>query len=403
MVALLDPCLPGDVVHAHRAEAALEQLRHGGLEDRRAGLLAAGSSAGPSLGGASASIGSRRRHQVGEQAEHGSDVPVLVASRPGEVEHLLGHAWSRAAADPRRDRCRAPGAGPSASWRCRTRPPRAARARAGPGSAASESRWRCGSGRRARRPRSTPPRSAIRTPSLNASICTARLMLMASLSSSAWPTSPPTNVTLLPSWSRIGSTRRNASDCPPAMIARLPLSAAGTLPGDRCGHHRGAARRDPLGKGAAGLRTHGAHVHVDRPGTVSPARMPSGPSVTARERLVVRDHADDNLALLRRRSRRVAPARPPALIRPSALALVRLVPRTTWPTPSRRSAIRPPIAPRPTTPISLIYNTIRLVSFICKASVPALTFGTSTRRRAGAAPPTGRSVPARAAAPRPPR
>ena len=77
--------------------------------------------------------------------------------------------------------------------------------------------------------RSTPPRSASSTPSLKASICTARLRLMASLRSRAWPASG-TKVTVVPSWRRIGSTRSNASAGPPAMMAKLPASTAGTLP-----------------------------------------------------------------------------------------------------------------------------------------------------------------------------
>ena len=74
-----------------------------------------------------------------------------------------------------------------------------------------------------------PPRSASRTPSLKAIICTARLMLTASFIVSALPFAP-TCVTVCPSSRSSGSTRVNAARAPPTMIARLPASAAGTLP-----------------------------------------------------------------------------------------------------------------------------------------------------------------------------
>ena len=76
---------------------------------------------------------------------------------------------------------------------------------------------------------STPARSASSSPSLKASVCTARLMLIASLRISPWPFGP-TWVTVWPSSRSSGSTAANACRSPPTMIASVPLSAWGMLP-----------------------------------------------------------------------------------------------------------------------------------------------------------------------------
>ena len=77
--------------------------------------------------------------------------------------------------------------------------------------------------------RDIPPFSASRTPSLKASICTARLRLVAIFMSTAWPL-PPTYVTVGPMSRRIGTTRSKASLSPPTITESFPCSRVITLP-----------------------------------------------------------------------------------------------------------------------------------------------------------------------------
>src|SRR5439155_15689350 len=75
---------------------------------------------------------------------------------------------------------------------------------------------------------SMPARSASSSPSAKASICTARLMLIASFSTSPcpfWPTCVGS-----PSSRRNGSTRAYACSSPPTMIVSVPACTWGTLP-----------------------------------------------------------------------------------------------------------------------------------------------------------------------------
>ena len=172
---------------------------------------------------------------------------------------------------------------------------------------------------------------------------------MASLSSSACSLSP-TKVTVRPSCRRIGSTRAYASGSPPTMTARVPAAAAGTLP------ETGAASIAapvPATRPARSRLLPGLIVLTSTYTLPAcrPARIPSGPPVTAAS-------ASPSVTMLTMTSaasvtcRGVSHHRRPRPISGSAFALVRFVPYTRLPRESSRPAIWPPIAPRPTTPIA---------------------------------------------------
>jgi len=77
--------------------------------------------------------------------------------------------------------------------------------------------------------RGMPPFSARSSPSEKASICTARLRLVAIFISTARPLAP-TWVTFGPMSWRIGLTRSKARLSPPTMMERRPVSSVVTLP-----------------------------------------------------------------------------------------------------------------------------------------------------------------------------
>src|SRR5439155_1009490 len=93
--------------------------------------------------------------------------------------------------------------------------------------------------------RGIPPFSASATPSLKASICTARLRFVAIFMSTAWPF-PPTSFTVGPMSWRMGLTRSKAARSPPTMIDNFPSSSVLTLPetaaSNMCAPRRTASR-----------------------------------------------------------------------------------------------------------------------------------------------------------------
>ena len=195
---------------------------------------------------------------------------------------------------------------------------------------------------------SIPPRSASSTPSLKASICAARLMLIASLSSRPCPFSP-TCVTLRPELAQHrldrceGAVRAADHDRESAVLGRRDAA------GDRRVDHGGTGAVHPPGQLAAGLRADRAHVHVDRP-RAQPGQDPVRAGGDRRQGGVVGDHAEHHRPRAAAASRGVSRQISPCSISALALALVRLVPYT-WLPGSRRPASGAPMDPRPTNPI----------------------------------------------------
>src|ERR687889_666802 len=147
-----------------------------------------------------------------------------------------------------------------------------------------------------------------------------------------------------------GSTRSKTSRSPPTMTESLPSSRVTTLP--ETGASSMAAPRSATRPASSWLAL-GLAVLMSTyilPGP-SPATTPSGPRVIASRAAVP-------VTMLKVTSAASATARGesaqamPSAMSHSALARVRLWPITVWPAASSRLAIRPPMTPSPTKPIS---------------------------------------------------
>src|SRR6266446_1144106 len=127
--------------------------------------------------------------------------------------------------------------------------------------------------------RAIPLFSASSTPSENASICTARLRLIAIFIASARPLSP-TCVTFGPMSSRTGFTRANVSARPPTITDNLPCWRVITLPETGASSMSAPFSRTLLARARliAGLTVLMSTKILPGP---SPASNPSGPSATA--------------------------------------------------------------------------------------------------------------------------
>src|SRR5262249_13641784 len=197
--------------------------------------------------------------------------------------------------------------------------------------------------------RSMPPFSAISSPSEYEVICTKRLRLIAIFISRACPLSPIRR-TIGPTSSMIGLTRSNASGSPPTMIDALPCSTVVGAP------EIGASS---ILAPSASTSTASVREFAGEPvvmsmrafPAVSPARMPSGPRVTASSAFVsvtIANTTSARSATSRGESARIIPSSTSHC----ALSGVRFQPRTVWPASSSRLATVPPIAPSPTNPSS---------------------------------------------------
>ena len=174
---------------------------------------------------------------------------------------------------------------------------------------------------------SMPPRSARRRPSAKASICTARLMLIASLSTSPCPFSPM--CVGVPSSRRIGSTRAYASTSPPTMIVSVPACTWGTLPETGASSIAAPSSAHSLCELAACAGADCARVDPDLLG-VEAGENPVGPGGNRLQHPLVGEGRDDDLDGLRNLARRVAPLQAlvdqPLRVRPSSLLTVDRVP-----------------------------------------------------------------------------
>src|SRR3989304_5452907 len=106
--------------------------------------------------------------------------------------------------------------------------------------------------------RAMPLFSASSTPSLKASICTARLKLVAIFMETANPFLP-TWVTLGPIAARMGRARSKGPSPPPHHDRELPLLQRAHAAGDRGGEHLGSFGRDFGGELCARRRADCAH------------------------------------------------------------------------------------------------------------------------------------------------
>src|SRR5688572_30740386 len=195
--------------------------------------------------------------------------------------------------------------------------------------------------------REMPLFSASSTPSLNASICTARLRLWAILSDSARPLSP-TWVTLGPTSSSMGLMRSKVARLPPTITLSLPASSVATLP-DTGESTMSAPFSRTL---SATVRLTAGLTVLMSTTTLSlarPVRNPSAPVDTpssALESVTITKITSAACATALGES----PHFMPRSINHCALERVRLYPVTVCPLSSSRFAMRLPMAPSPMYP-----------------------------------------------------
>src|ERR1700675_3970389 len=195
--------------------------------------------------------------------------------------------------------------------------------------------------------RAIPLFSASSTPSLNASICTARLKLVPIFITSARPLSP-TYVTFGPMSSSNGFTFSKVSLRPPTITESFPSCSVITLP------DTGASTMSPpfsrifpaISRLNAGLTV---LISTNNFPGVAAAIIPSGPFITApsaAEFVTIEKITSDSATTARGVSAHFIPF----LISHSAFERVRLYPVTLCPLLSSRFTISLPITPRPTNP-----------------------------------------------------
>ena len=154
---------------------------------------------------------------------------------------------------------------------------------------------------------SMPPRSASSSPSLKASVWTARLMLIASLSSSPWPLLADAGHALAElAQQRLDAPRRPLGS-PPTMIVSVPVSAWGTLPETGASSIWAPIDRTRSATVDAGLGADGAHVDVDLPGR-QPGEDAVRPGGDRLKRRIVADHAEHDVGGVGDFPRRGVPA-----------------------------------------------------------------------------------------------
>src|SRR5215469_2796713 len=189
--------------------------------------------------------------------------------------------------------------------------------------------------------------SASRTPSQNASICTARLKFTPIFITSACPFSP-TCVTFGPMSCSSDFTFSNVSLRPPAITESLPSCKVITLP--ETGE---STRSPPFSRTFSAISRLNAGLTVLRSTRIlpgfTPASIPSGPFITAANaaELVTMESV---MSLALTTSLGVFAHFIPFCISHSAFERVRLYPVTVWPLPSSRFTISLPITPKPTNP-----------------------------------------------------
>ena len=172
--------------------------------------------------------------------------------------------------------------------------------------------------------------------------------MTASFTCRAWPLSP-TRVTFGPIASSTGLIRAYASSLPPIMIASWPCSRVVRLP------ETGASTIiAPASATRAASRRLASGEIVDMSAQTAPgprpAMIPSSPVATS-STAAVSVTIERTTSAPDAQSRGLVATLSPRAASASALAGVRFQPLTSYPPASRRSAIRPPIDPRPTNAI----------------------------------------------------